>query len=52
MNRKSVGALGKPEGTGNLRMGEHELMYADYPVAGGRATCQFEHDKLVVIGLN
>ena len=48
---KVVGALGKPTETGKLPMGEHELTYADYPIVGGRATCQFEHDKLVMIGV-
>jgi len=46
-----VGVLGQPLGTGTQRVGEHDLTYADYFIAGGRATCQFEHDRLVLISI-
>jgi hypothetical protein len=34
-----------------MRIGGHDLLVLDYPVSGGRATCQFEHNKLVTIGV-
>jgi hypothetical protein len=44
-------AIGRPSKTGKLHMGSHELQYADYAIVGGHATCQFESDKLILIGV-
>jgi len=46
---KITGALGSPAGHGKVQMGNHELFYTDYHVAGGQLSCQFEADKLVLI---
>jgi hypothetical protein len=49
---KVVGALGRPAETRKLRIGDHDLVQTDYGVAGGRATCMFEEDKLVLISVD
>ena len=48
---KIIDALGQPAETGTVRIGEHDLLVLDYLVSGGRVTCQFEHNKLVTIGV-
>jgi hypothetical protein len=48
---KVMGALGRPAETQKLRIGEHDLVQTDYRVAGGRTTCMFEEDKLVLISV-
>ncbi len=48
---KVIDALGQPSDTGKLPIGGHDLLYADYAIPGGRATCQFEHDKLILISV-
>lgn len=46
-----IAALGKPSDTGKMQLGKDALVYADYATAGGRGTCQFEGDKLVLLAL-
>jgi hypothetical protein len=48
---KVAGALGQPKESGKIRMGDRDLVQTAYPVAGGHATCLFDHDKLVLIGV-
>lgn len=48
---KVIRAFGPPSQTGKLPITGHDLSYADYRIAGGRATCQFEHDRLVMVGV-
>jgi len=46
-----LSALGRPAETGKLRIGADDVVQADYRVAGGKATCMFEHDRLVLIAV-
>ena len=48
---KITSAFGSPAGNGKVQMGNHELFYTDYRIAGGQLTCQFENDKLVLIAV-
>jgi hypothetical protein len=48
---KVVASLGRPAEIRKLRIGEQDLVQTDYRVAGGRATCMFEQDKLVLISV-
>ena len=49
--QKVISAIGKPLKIGNLQAGDRELEYADYPITGGHAVCQFEHGKLIMIAV-
>ena len=49
--QKVILAVGNPLKSGTLQAGSRQLEYADYPVAGGHAVCQFEHDKLIMIAV-
>jgi len=48
---KVQSALGAPSGGGKMQMANHELVYADYSVAGGQLTCQYEREHLVLIAV-
>jgi hypothetical protein len=48
---KVLDALGQPTERGKVPIGERNVSYANYAVPGGRATCWFEHDRLILISI-
>lgn len=44
-------ALGTPAKSGTVRVGDHDVKYDDYDIPRGRATCQFDAGKLILVGL-
>lgn len=46
-----IHALGVPSQTGKVPLNGRDLSYANYTIPGGKATCYFEHGKLILIGL-
>jgi hypothetical protein len=47
--QRVTAAVGTPSKTGKLPVGPRKLLYGEYALAGGHATCQFESDKLILI---
>ncbi len=48
---KVIQALGRPAHRATMPMGDRALEVLDYPVPGGTATCQFEHGRLIIVGV-
>jgi hypothetical protein len=44
-----IGAFGQPSQSGKLPINGQDVSYADYKISNGRATCQFEHGKLILV---
>ena len=43
--------LGAPSKSGTVRLGDHDVKYDDYEILRGRATCQFDAGKLILVGI-
>lgn len=43
--------LGAPSKSGTVRIGDHDVKYDDYEIPRGRATCQFDAGKLILVGV-
>ena len=43
--------LGVPSKSGTVRLGDHDVKYLDFEIPHGRATCQFDAGKLMLVGI-
>ena len=43
--------LGAPSKSGTVRLGGHDVKYLDFEIPHGRATCQFDAGKLMLVGI-